>query len=299
MSSGELVAALEKLELQVAELSDDYGQHEASGTTRNAGWRRTAKENSEPISVLRVRSNDIDDGSQVCEPVSPTMTGASPLMQSSSPEEVFIEDLVEFGSHMPMMSGSVSEKELNVEESLVHDTGCDEPPKGLRIHGFFALTSSEPEEPNAAQPEYMHHEYKSVSITSDKYNEHPDPFAPALYSPTQLNFCRDFLYSPFAASLTLLPNAYSSACSTSELMRIQCSCERCFVMEVVLRKDPKEFSPLEPCVAARFLDEERRSQQHSTHMVTKQNRWEIRTSLSQVFFHECRKRSSMSARPLK
>ncbi|KAL5526447.1 hypothetical protein ACEPAF_8170 [Sanghuangporus sanghuang] len=46
----------------------------------------------------------------------------------------------------------------------------------------------------------MHHEYKSVSTTSDKYNEHPNPFAPALYSPAQLDFFGDFLRSPFAAS---------------------------------------------------------------------------------------------------
>ncbi|OCB90048.1 hypothetical protein A7U60_g2712 [Sanghuangporus baumii] len=92
MSMGELMAALEKLELQVAELSNGYGQHGASGVTRNAGSRCTAKEDSEPASILTLRSKDIDGGPQVCEPDSPTMTDASPLMADNSTEEVFIED---------------------------------------------------------------------------------------------------------------------------------------------------------------------------------------------------------------
>ncbi|KAL5486138.1 hypothetical protein ACEPAI_7182 [Sanghuangporus weigelae] len=231
MAYDDLLAALQKLELQVADLSKDSEQRAVSGAIDHAVSSCKAKEDS----YLDL----------------PSVSVASRSSKDGISKQVSIEQLVEFGSHIHTINGLGPQEDPRVKKSPVRDA-CHDGDK----YEPSTLASSRPQEATVAYTRYMHRTDKVIGITSDVYNEDLDPFACALYSPAQLAFFGNFLRSPFAASPAPASNNIGVDPLDLKAHEDSCDCEKCFLMEVALCKDFKEVNPLEPWVAACFLDEE-------------------------------------------
>ncbi|KAL5486140.1 hypothetical protein ACEPAI_7184 [Sanghuangporus weigelae] len=84
---------------------------------------------------------------------------------------------------MPTPSSLSSERGFRVKEASAHEACRDRVCGGPQMHEFVALVSSGPETSTVAHSEYERREDEPIGIRPDAYNDDPDPFACALYSP--------------------------------------------------------------------------------------------------------------------
>ncbi|KAL5525653.1 hypothetical protein ACEPAG_6989 [Sanghuangporus baumii] len=105
MSNDDLLAALQKLELQIADLSKGSEQRAMSGVKNHAASSCKLEEDSESVFLPLAWSNNTERGQQYYNPDLPCVSVASRSSKDGITKQVLIEQLVQFGSHIHTLTG--------------------------------------------------------------------------------------------------------------------------------------------------------------------------------------------------